>query len=384
MYKRCFNLLIIFITSILSVSALAQSAPYYKSVKLKKMPLKTQRVFEESFKRLGLERRFVGSQGSDLLGINMLFSDPFFISKIAVKYQVEGSFELGKTYRFDGFDITHIKIEKTKVAILYKNIERSSIEQLKNILKSQTRKTSLLPDIFPNAYADECSRAEIIGGANLQGLGAEVGEGASASMLSKCFSSAGDGLEDATIGLASDAWDGVKNGFSAIGAEAKRLWAAPATRLEVYANFAGKGIDLLWDFGKNLGKMMIDPVAGAKILKEKFGEAGEFFVDIYRNVESLPFASKVDVICNIIGTLGVDVLITALTAGAGGAKLSLSVARLMHRLGKLSKLIGKGVLYSFSAIAKLSGDALYRLEKIIEAGKLDELNLKMSGEACAI
>lgn len=353
----------------------AIAAPGYNSIALKKMPLETQKVFEESFKRLSLNKVFIGNSGSEVLGLNMLFSDPFFQSKIAIKYDVKGEFDLNKLYAFKSMNVTHFSYGTKKVAILFKNISFESIEKLKSIIIQNSKKQSFFKlQLIKNAYSDECFRPEIGTGVVVD---TQIAEGGTASMISQCLSSAGDGVEDATVGTAKGIWESMSQ-------EAKKLWDDPAGRLGQYADFVGEGIDALWEFSKTVSKMIMDPVLGSKILKEKFGQLGEFFSQAYDNVKAMPFQTKLDVVCNMIGSIGVDVLISALTAGAASGKLGLTVARVFLKIKKISALIGRGITYPFKVMNKLTEKALVDLESIIKAGKKSLFDKKVRELGCAI
>lgn len=367
--------------SALCFGAYAEEGAYYDSPDLKPMPVQIQKAFEDSFKRLSLERAFIGPGGSKALGLNMLFSDKFFVSKIAVKYDVKGSFELDRIYRFERYKATHFKYGKATVALIYQGIDNSSIQVLKKILaKRLNSKTTSIFTPISSAHADECYRPEIT---PVVALDTAVSEGGMSSMISKCFGSMGDGVEDATVGTVKSIWSGIEAGARGLSAEAKRLWDAPIARLGTYVDYVGTGLDLLWDFSKTVSKMIVDPVYGAKLLKEKFGPIGEFFAEAIGNVDGMPLASKVDVICNIIGAIGVDALIVALTAGATSGKLAITVGKLLHKLKKVSALLGKGVKYSFKVMSGWSGVTLRGMKRIVEAGKEGMLHQRMKGSGCA-
>ena len=373
MVKR-FSLLIIMYLAFCA-SVFGSEAPYYERPGLKEMPLEAQRVFEDAFKRLSLQRAFIGESGSKELGLNMLFTDRFFLSKIAVKFDVKGNFAFNKVYNVENYKLIHFKYGDKSVGVLYQNISDSSIEKFKSLVEANRRKAvSGSFNVVTPAYADECFRPEIAAPLHID---TQLSESSAAAMITKCFSNMGEGVKDSTVGVAQGIWNGISS-------EASKLWENPFARFNDYVKYVDKGISLLWDFGKTLGKMIIDPVYGAALLKQKFGQAGEFFVQMYENLKSLPFESKVEAICNVVGAVGVDALIAALTLGSAGGKLGLTAARIFLKLQKVSSLVGKGVALPFRLLNELGRETLETLENLVSSGYKNILERKLKRGGCAL
>lgn len=376
MFRGAF--LILFITSFFAGGAKAGN--YYKSPALKKMPASVEQIFEDALARFHMRRALIGSQGSRVLGLNMLFSDKFLVSRIGVKYGVEGSFKKNRSYHFDNVNVYHFDLAGKTAALFYQNIDEKDVRKMVLALKETAaaqRESSF--SLVPEARASECFKPSI--GPELA-VDKDVGEAAAGAMLTKCFAGMGDGAKSSTVGLAEDVWSALKSAGGAFAQEARRFYEAPRARLGAYSRFVGEGMQMLASFSMALGKMMLDPAEGARVLKEKFGAIGSFFGDAYKSLKGMPFAAKVDVICNIVGAIGADVLIAAVTVGAASGKLGVTIARLLSKLKKTAVLIGKGVAYPFGVLQKLSGSTLKKLEKIVADGNKDMLDRKLKRKGC--
>ncbi len=114
----------------------------YKSIELKVMPVELQKIFEDTFKTHQHRRSLVKSIGSEILGINMLFTDAFAMSRVAIKFDLEGNFELNKTYQFNGFNVIHLKISNYILAIMYLGLPPSTIESIIKMAISRNARSS--------------------------------------------------------------------------------------------------------------------------------------------------------------------------------------------------------------------------------------------------
>lgn len=345
----------------------------YKSVSLAPMPIKLQEIFEDSFKISELRRFLIDSSGSKVLGINMLFTDAFAMSRVAIKYDLEGNFELNKTYRFNGFNVIHIEFSKKNIAIMYSGVSAESINSIIRNIRSRSTTTSFKSLLINEAHAsDDCNNASL----TLK-IDKDIPSKSVTSFIGSCLDNLGGGAEEATIGTASSMWNSVANEF-------KEFTNNPMERMGDYWEGVSGGLSKLWSFMGSVGGMIIDPVQGIKTLKAKFGEIGEFFVGVYENISSLPLQSKVDFICNIIGNLGIDILLTAVTVGAAGGKLGLSVATILAKLIKIAKIAGKGLALPFKTLNSLGDKIIEGIEKIIKGGNKDIFNKKLEVMGCAL
>ena len=98
----------------------------------------------------------------------------------------------------------------------------------------------------------------------------------------------------------------------------------------------------------------------------------------------MPATQKAEILCNILGSIGVDVLITAITLGAGGAKLGLTITRILLKLKKITSILGKGLKVPFKFLKKLSDKALKIFKTISDQGNEKLLEKRLKGVGCAI
>lgn len=361
------------IFSILFSITLRASDVSYDSVLLKSMPYDLQFETQEIFKMNNMNRALIGVRGSEVLGFNMLFTDEYFVGRVALKYNVTGDFKLDELYEFSGNRVLHFKDKNGVIsALIFKNVEVSLMRRIASQLAA-VKTSSHTVNIIPKAYADVCS-ASLMENFNLD---TTIADNSASAMISKCFNSIGEGVEDSTIGMVKGIWISISSEYS-------KFMDNPKQRLSDYYGYASKGLDAVWDFSKAVGKMLVDPVYGKQILNEKFGEIGAFFVNAYNSMAALPLEEKVDLICNLIGAIGVDVLITAVTVGAGGAKLAATITRMLNKLLTISKIAGKGLKYPFKVLEKLADETIRKLEKIVDSGNQSILNRKLKGVGCAL
>lgn len=361
---------------------------FYNKPKLAPMPLFEQQRFTEVLEEFSLKRSFVGDQGSKLLGVNLIFTDAFLSSTVAVKYDVKGRFKAHHLYHFKKVSAYHFKVKDKWVALYFQNTSNEEILQMAAKLKAPVSSEksygkAILNNLSPIsiAFAEECHATAL--GPELA-LNTQLGDQGFGAYVSRCLDGVGSGVKDSTVGVVDDTISFFKKGASFITKEAKAIYANPRGRLGDYANFVGEGLSALKEFAVTIGSMIKDPNYGKKILKQRFGEIGAFFSNAYDSIAGMPLNSKVDILCNLVGAIGTDLLITAVTAGAAGAKLGLTVSRLLFKLKKVAKLIGKGLSLPFKTISKLEELSLRRLEKVIAAGREKLLHKRIREMGCAI
>lgn len=337
------------------------------------MPSLLQEKVNNIFEDFQLKRAFIGNSGSKLLGINMLFTDSFFQSRIVLKFNLKGNYQLNKVYNMGNYNVYHFNLNEVPTAIMFKGIDTLSI--LKIISKLKRIKVSKSDfSLIQKAHASECHNPTLTNGPNLE---TTIASNSAASMISECFENVGGGAYESTIGTLESIGTGITN-------EWNTLWSNPTKRMGEYWGFVETGVSKIWDFAKVLGEMLIDPVKAMGVLKQTFGEIGEFFTKVYNNIAGLPLQTKVNMICNIIGSIGIDVLITAVTVGSGGGKLAPTVARVLNKLRKISTLVGKGIKYPFKVLNELSEVVIQKMNKIINSGNKSILDKKIREVGCAI
>jgi len=96
-------------------------------------------------------------------------------------------------------------------------------------------------------------------------------------------------------------------------------------------------------------------------LKQFLANMSDEIDSMYSGVSSLPPSIKAEIICNLIGSIGTDTLITLLTRGATIAKI---IPTALTKLKMLDKI--KTILVRVSSAANLS-KAKHLRQKLIEA-----------------
>jgi hypothetical protein len=352
-------------------SAIAQIE--YKSVSLIPMPLELQEIVVDSFHKSQLRRFLVGPFGSGLLGINMLFTDAFAMGRVAIKYDLEGNFELDRTYRFNNFNVIHFQVFKKNIAIMYSGASSKSIDSIIHLIRSRSNSTTLLSFIINEVHAaDDCD----IKGVSLN-IDKDVPIKSMTGMMGSCLDNIRLGAEEGSIGMVETTW-------SIVATEFKDIISNPSKRMGEYWETVSQGLKQVWNFVESVVGMLVNPVEGMKTLKTKFGEIGQFFTEVHQNIKSLPLQTQMDFICNMIGSIGVDFLLSAITVGAASGKLSLNATKILMKLSKISKIAGRGLAISFETLNSLGDEILEGVEKIIESGNMDILNMKLKAMDCAI
>ena len=366
---------IVTFTLLFASSAGADTSIEYDSLSLQPMPISAQRSVVHKLKELNLKRAFIRSQGSKVLKLNMLFTDHYMSSKVALKFDISGNYKLNKFYKVASGFVYHLKIQKKEAAIYFENTTHTQRVDIISKLKS-IRVSNFSFSLISKAHAaDESCSANIAN--QTVDIDTSVANRSSGSILSECMSGLLSGVEDSTVGVVESIWDGASS-------EAKKLWNNPGKRLGEYWGFVSSGAKKLWSFAETLGNMLINPAAGMKILKQKFGQIGKFFSDTYSSVKAMPNNQKAQIICNILGSIGVDVLITAITVGAGSGKLALTITRLLFKLKKIASILGKGLKIPFKFLEKLSEQAIKKIKLISDQGNSKLLERKLKAVGCAI
>jgi hypothetical protein len=335
------------------------------------MPKSLTLEIVQKLNKLNYRPVFTGARGSELLRINLMFSDSFLSSKIIIKYNTQGNYKLDKQYKVAKGLLYHIHVDDKDLAVYFENLQDDEIKKILTTLKSRESYVFNF-SIFPKAHA-ECSNS--LSGVPTVDLDSNIAAEGEAGLLSNCMTGLGSGVEESTVGVVSSIWNGITS-------EASRLWENPSKRLGDYWGFVSDGAAAVWDFLKVLGNMFINPVYAKNVLAKKFGEIGNFFVNAYNSVKDLPTNQQVELFCNILGSIGVDVLIAAVTVGAASGKLGLTIARLLVKLKKIAGVIGKGIKVPFKVLEKVSGDVLRKLKSFDSVEDKAFINRKLRRLGC--
>ena len=134
--------LIFILFAILSFNVIATTDKSYESLELKVMPRKVQKYFIETLDTFGMVPMFLGKNGSKLLKLNLLFSDHFLGTKIAIKYKTNGDYKLNKFYKVSYGFVYHTQLDQADVAIYFENFTENKRREVIDTLKSKREKIS--------------------------------------------------------------------------------------------------------------------------------------------------------------------------------------------------------------------------------------------------
>jgi len=134
------------------------------------------------------------------------------------------------------------------------------------------------------------------------------------------------------------------------------------------------------------GSCVMSPLKCAQTVKTAMGNFGTFMTNIVSETrkafQNISATDLVNLACSIVTGLGVNVLMTFLTGGAGAAGMAAFLASLaskMRFLAPLSELFGK---FGVNKLLALPSDLLEKLGEMMRLGKVKEVEDILS--SCAI
>lgn len=160
------------------------------------------------------------------------------------------------------------------------------------------------------------------------------------------------------------AWSCTKNFFmgvwDATGGAAKDAWDCVTSPIDC-AQSAVQGVKNAWNFLKdlssNLGQM-------------------------WENLSSLTPQQKVDIVCELVGSIGSSVAIGILTAGAASALAARTIVMLTTKVAKIAKVLKRIRGITPRKLARLADDVLEKAEEMASLGY--ERYIKRAVEACPL
>ena len=139
----------------------------------------------------------------------------------------------------------------------------------------------------------------------------------------------------------------------------------------------------------SIGKCFWSPIECAMKAKEGFDNTVKFFSNITTKISeisgllsALPAEALSELICTIIGGVGMAVLIAVLTGGAGAGKVAQTIAAIVSKLGLLGRLASYAYL-PISMISKFSQNGLNSILNLIRRGKSDQVRRTL-GRVCTL
>jgi hypothetical protein len=122
----------------------------------------------------------------------------------------------------------------------------------------------------------------------------------------------------------------------------------------------------------------MNPDSIPSTLENKYGEFGKFIEKTFYSIKALPAQAKMNIMCNLLGSLGVDFILASVTLGAGSGKIMLTASQIISKINKIIKLIGKGISFNSRYVFSLSDDLLDELQIIDDIKQLELLGNKLN------
>lgn len=273
------------------------------------------------------------SGNASLFGANQILVNSDFTSIVSFKYDVKGDFKLNQWEYLNNGQVYHYSDGNKVNALFFYGINEESanrvIEKVKNIEISSTIIRSFL---IEGAFASECdpSRQQKIEYPTFEKITSSV---IFKSLLS-CASGAQTGAYDSTLGLGEMAWTGLKS----VGSEMRDVWTNPQQKFDQYYNGVVRGSLALKDIFTFATEMIVNPDLAKATLNQKYGESSKKIITLFEHIKNLPTPLMVEMTCSLITGIGIDVLVTYLTAGAGAEKLGITFLRLNEKFETVGKI----------------------------------------------
>lgn len=265
--------------------------------------------YEETATKLGLSIVSIGKPWT-FTGVNRFYTDPGFNRAMMVMENVSGVKTGLKITEFERYTLVEYPVSNsTYNSVALVNISKHQLETFlfPHTTHVQKRLQTFVDFFIPRAHANEQCE---VGGLNpSQGTGLDGVMNFFSTgyfqIASSCLTGILEGIWDSTGGLVESAWSGLKS----LASDPKKFWDDKVGQFYKLKSF-------LMDFEVNMQKM-------------------------FASFKKLPDETKAQMLCSFVGSIGTDVIITVLTAGAGSAKLALSLKNYVAKFVKIEGLMSK-------------------------------------------
>lgn len=243
-------------------------------------------------------------------GVHRFYTDQGFKRAMMVMENVEGKKEKLTITEFPKYTMVEYPTsENTFNSLAFVNITKTQIETFLSKPEGTvyTKIDRFLNLLIPRAHAMEScemNTVEASMGESLSGIGGFFSSGYF-EIASSCLMGILEGMWESTGGMLESAWSGLKS----LVKDPKKFWDDKVEQFQ-------KLKDFLMDFEVNMQKM-------------------------FASFKKLPDETKAQMLCSFVGSIGTDIIITALTAGAGASKLGLSIKNYVGKLVKIEGLLSK-------------------------------------------
>lgn len=347
----------------------------YKTIEMSGTPLDQAEKLDFVFSDNGFYSLAETAHGIPSLGINQVYykTETQFV---LVKYGIEGEVPLDEIITTPKGFMIHKK-ENDQIYMMY--FRGFNIDFVKIMMGRLDRKVSNYKKIqnffISPAYADACGATGgtiLAQSSEMKGISAAAAWGS----LKACMSGVGEGVYDSTVGV-----------VKGVG---KELWAFVSHPISYVEKVADKVEMFLVKTAKFIKQLVTEPEKAFAAMGKGLGNTWK---TVKAGVMNMSTEMKINFVCSLIGSLGVDAAIAFMTGGAASGKVALTIANIAKKfemLGKMLKVLSK---FTSSVLSKIKLEGA-KLEKFMKglfnnhfpegdlrhlddlAGKSDELSLR--------
>lgn len=302
--------------------------------------------------------------GIPSLGINQVYikDEGQFVM---VKYGISGEFSLNEWVDMqEEGQLIHQKTGDNKYFLQFRgiNIHAAKLLVHKMDLKLTSYKLpSLRSVLIQEAHADDCPT---VGAATVAQM---------ADFNNLTASMVWNFARSCATGLGQGAWNSTGG---AVASGISSLWTAVTQPVETIRNVSNSVYNFTVGLGRFVRGMVTNPRATMAQAGARVGGAWNDMVDV---VSGMSTDLKIQFICNLLGSLGVDAAIVFFTAGAGSVRLAATLAAMARRFTMIGRVWGVISRMSVAGRAALgfSADKLKRLMERLMAGDIPEDDLRL-------
>lgn len=358
----------------------------YEDARLKKAPQDFSLAWDKHFLSKNYYPLEKDGEGLPSIGLNQLFLSSDNESFISIKWDITGDFPANRWLDVEEGHLIHLSRDQKLIAFYFFGISLTEAKLLLNGIEKVLPKkiTSFFDMILPSAHASAC--APTLESNNLERSEAAkttsaLGAATVSSMLGKCFKGMKDGSSETVSGWG----DSIRGATNWVGGELRGWWNNPRKKASQYYNGVKRAVVGVKNFITMVGEALINPARGIRLLREKLGDAGQWFGEIFASLSALPLEQKVEMTCSLVAGLGTDLILGVLT-GTAVAGTILTLTKVASALKKLGRVFNIAKRLGSNGLAKLGFDANTRakLFKGLKSGKIKDKDIAILDDAAVM
>lgn len=358
----------------------------YEDARLRKAPQDFSLAWDKHFLNKNYYPLEKEGEGLPSIGLNQLFLSSNNESFISVKWDISGNFPVNRWLDVEDGHLIHLTRDQKNIAFYFSGVSLAEAKRLLNGIEKvlPQKVTSFFDMILPSAHANACAPA--LDSSNVERSEAArttsaVGAATISSMLGKCFKGMKDGSSETVTGWG----ESVRGAVNWVGGELRGWWNNPRKKASQYYNGVKRAVVGVQNFITMVGEVLMNPARGIRQLREKLGEAGQWFGEIFASLSALPLEQKVEMTCALVAGLGTDLILGVLT-GTAVAGTILTLTKVASALKKLGKVFRIAKRLGSNGLAKLGFDANTRakLFRGLKSGKIKDRDLAILDDAAVM